>query len=80
MATCTTCGNDYEHTFTVTLHDGRSGTFDAFECAIATMAPRCSHCSTTILGHGVTVGSEVFCCSHCARAATGAHLADSVDG
>lgn len=78
MATCTTCGNDYERTFTVTLDGGMSGTFDSFECAIAAMAPRCGHCATTILGHGVAVGDETFCCSHCARTATGEQITDSI--
>ena len=40
MATCDTCGNDYDKTFTLTRGDV-SGTFDSFECAIHALAPTC---------------------------------------
>lgn len=78
MATCDTCGNDYPHTFTLTTHDGTTGTFDSFECAVHAMAPVCAHCGCRILGHGVDVEREIFCCSHCARTSTGADITDSV--
>lgn len=78
MATCDMCGNDYANTFTLTRTDGTSGVFDSFECAAHAMAPRCAHCGCTVLGHGVDVGDETFCCSHCARQSTGADLTDSV--
>lgn len=68
MATCDTCGNDYDKTFTVTRGE-TSGTFDSFECAVDMMAPTCAHCECRILGHGVETGGSVFCCAHCARAA-----------
>lgn len=66
MAQCTTCGNDYEHSFDVTL-DGRSYTFDCFECAIHKLAPVCKVCGCRILGHGVQSDEQMFCGSHCAR-------------
>jgi hypothetical protein len=66
MARCDTCGNDYERSFEITL-DGRSYTFDCFECAIHKLAPVCEHCACRILGHGVQSGDQIFCCSHCAR-------------
>jgi Rieske Fe-S protein len=66
MATCDTCGNDYDKAFTITL-GGRSGTFDSFECAIHAMAPVCAHCGCRILGHGSEVDGTMFCCAHCAR-------------
>jgi hypothetical protein len=66
MATCDTCGNDYDKTFTVTRGD-ESGTFDSFECAVHAMAPTCEHCGCRILGHGVEAAGHVFCCAHCAR-------------
>ena len=66
MATCDTCGNDYEHAFTIT-RGSESGTFDSFECAIHGMAPTCEHCDCRILGHGVEAGGAVYCCAHCAR-------------
>src|SRR5262249_2279737 len=40
---CEVCGNDYDKTFQVTV-DGEIHTFDAFECAIESLAPRCAHC------------------------------------
>ena len=68
--TCDRCGNTYERAFTVTLHDGRSGNFDSFECAIAKMAPACDHCDTRIIGHGrETADGTYYCCGHCAEKA-----------
>ncbi|MBD0324519.1 MAG: hypothetical protein ICV72_14215 [Aldersonia sp.] len=66
MATCATCGNEYDKTFTMTWGD-RSFDFDSFECAISTMAPVCAHCNCRILGHGVEVNGVMYCCAHCAR-------------
>jgi hypothetical protein len=76
MATCDTCGNSYDKTFTVT-RGGISGTFDSFECAANAMAPECAHCHCRILGHGMEAGDATFyCCAHCAREAGHAELAD----
>ncbi|MFD1716206.1 hypothetical protein [Georgenia deserti] len=75
MATCDTCGNDYDKTFTLT-RDGVSGTFDSFECAIQTMAPTCEHCGCRILGHGVESDGAVYCCAHCARQSGDPELVD----
>ncbi|SDJ00662.1 hypothetical protein SAMN04488693_1453 [Arthrobacter subterraneus] len=66
MATCDTCGNDYDKTFTINKA-GETGTFDSFECAVHAMAPVCAHCGCRILGHGVEGGGEIYCCAHCAR-------------
>lgn len=66
MATCDTCGNDYDKTFTITRGD-QTGTFDSFECAAHAMAPQCAHCGCRILGHGVEAGGSIYCCAHCAR-------------
>lgn len=66
MATCDTCGNDYDKSFTLIRGDER-GTFDSFECAAHAMAPRCGHCGCTILGHGVETEGAIFCCASCAR-------------
>lgn len=75
MATCDTCGNDYDKAFTIT--QGRqSGTFDSFECAIHAMAPRCAHCECRILGHGVEANDTMFCCAHCANHAGHEGVAD----
>jgi len=68
MATCDTCGNDYDKTMTITRGQ-ESGTFDSFECAVHAMAPSCAHCGVRILGHGVEGSTEtIYCCAHCARA------------
>ena len=75
MAVCETCGNDYEMAFEITAQ-GRTRTFDSFECAIHTMAPRCEHCGVTIIGHGHQADGRFFCCAHCASAAVGASTVD----
>ena len=66
MPVCETCGNDYDKAFEVVM-GGASHTFDSFECAAQSLAPRCAHCGCTILGHGVEAGSKIFCCGHCAN-------------
>ena len=65
MANCDLCGNDYDKAFQV-ARDGRSWTFDSFECAIEMMAPKCAHCGCKIIGHGMEKDGEMFCCAHCA--------------
>lgn len=77
MATCDTCGNDYDKTFTLTMGD-RSGTFDSFECAAHALAPTCAHCQCRILGHGVEAGDKIYCCAHCAKKAGRTDLVDRV--
>ncbi len=64
---CETCHNEYDRMFQVTMN-GRAHTFDSFECAIQALAPKCGHCGTRILGHGVEKDASVFCCVHCASA------------
>jgi hypothetical protein len=71
------CGNDYDKTFTVT-RDGRTGTFDSFECAIRAFAPQCSHCGCKVVGHGVEQGGIIYCCASCAKQAGVRGLADRV--
>ena len=63
---CDVCGNDYDKAFQVT-RDGRTMTFDAFECAIHAMAPRCAHCDCMVIGHGVEADGAIYCCANCAR-------------
>ena len=63
---CDVCGNDYDKAFQVT-REGRTMTFDAFECAINAMAPRCAHCDCTVIGHGVEADGVIYCCANCAR-------------
>ena len=66
MPTCETCGNQYDKCFDV-INGGRPHTFDSFECAIAAVATTCAHCSCRIIGHGVEVREQTFCCANCAR-------------
>lgn len=63
---CDVCGNEYDQAFSVTA-SGKTYTFDSFECAIHRLAPTCSHCGCRVVGHGVQVGSQVYCCASCAR-------------
>lgn len=65
MAVCDHCGNDYDKAFQLT-REGRSWTFDSFECAIAAVAPRCAHCECRVIGHGVEAEGTIYCCAHCA--------------
>ena len=60
-----TCRNDYDKSFPV-VADGKSYTFDSFECAIQERAPVCEHCGVRIIGHGLESGARMFCCDHCA--------------
>lgn len=66
MATCDVCGNDYDKAFQVT-RDGKTHTFDSFECAIHALAPVCAHCGVRVVGHGLEQGGEIYCCAHCAE-------------
>ena len=75
MARCDHCGNEYDKAFTVTMA-GRTSTFDSFECAIHTLAPRCAHCDCRIIGHGVEADGAYYCCAHCAEEAGVSGLRD----
>ncbi|MGI9076031.1 MAG: hypothetical protein ACR2G6_01735 [Gemmatimonadaceae bacterium] len=77
MTRCDTCGNDYDKTFTVTMQ-GKTNTFDSFECAIHMLAPSCSHCGCKIVGHGVEKTGTFYCCVHCAEKAGVRGLEDRV--
>ncbi len=66
MAVCENCGNDYDKTFQITFQ-GKTHTFDSFECAIHTLAPECAHCGCKIIGHGVEAEEKIFCGAHCAK-------------
>jgi len=68
MAECEKCGNQYDKSFEVIM-DGESYVFDCFECAVATLAPTCSECGVTIIGHGLEADDKYFCCAHCAHQA-----------
>jgi hypothetical protein len=67
MAVCDVCGNDYPRAFKV-VQDGKTYTFDSFECAIHKLAPECEHCGCRIVGHGSEARDKYYCCAHCAQA------------
>lgn len=66
MGICATCGNSYDKSFDIVKAD-KTYTFDSFECAIQTLAPRCKHCGCRIIGHGLEANSAFYCCEHCAQ-------------
>ncbi|MEP6990511.1 MAG: hypothetical protein ABJA80_06225 [bacterium] len=66
MAACDMCGNEYDKAFTITMN-GRTQTFDSFECAIHMLAPKCAHCGCRIIGHGIENAGTFYCCAHCAQ-------------
>ncbi|MFO0808936.1 MAG: hypothetical protein U0746_09960 [Gemmataceae bacterium] len=66
MWTCEVCGNKYDKAFTVSMN-GRTHTFDSFECAIHALAPTCGHCGCKVIGHGLEQDGAIFCCAHCAK-------------
>ena len=77
MPRCDTCGNDYDKAFQVTMN-GRTHTFDSFECAIHKLAPTCKHCGCRIIGHGLEANGTFYCCDHCAEKAGVKGLRDRV--
>lgn len=66
MAKCKVCNNDYDKSFEV-VKDGKSYTFDSFECAINLLAPVCNNCGNKIIGHGMENAGKFYCCAQCAR-------------
>jgi len=66
MTICHTCGNDYDKSFDI-IKDGKTYTFDSFECAIQALAPACASCSCRIIGHGLEAKGTFYCCDHCAE-------------
>lgn len=66
MARCDVCGNDYDKAFQV-IREGKTMTFDSFECAIHACAPSCAHCACHIIGHGIESSGKFYCCAHCLR-------------
>ncbi len=65
MATCETCGNEYDKCMEVRAF-GEIHTYDCFECAIHALAPVCNHCGCRVIGHGVESENAIYCCAHCA--------------
>jgi hypothetical protein len=69
MAQCDGCKNDYDKAFQVLYSDGRTYTFDSFECAIHMLAPACAQCGIRVVGHGLESHGRIFCGDHCAERA-----------
>jgi hypothetical protein len=67
MSKCDNCHNEYDKAFTITAVDGRTFTFDSFECAVHMLAPSCAHCGCRVIGHGVEHEGQVYCCANCAK-------------
>jgi hypothetical protein len=44
------------------------------------LAPVCQHCDCRIIGHGIQVGDDFYCCAHCARKAGEEGAVDHVPG
>ena len=63
---CLNCGENIEKDY-ILFVNGPEYTFDSFECAINFMAPRCSNCSSVIMGQGVHKKGEVYCTEDCAN-------------
>lgn len=76
MARCDVCGNEYRNAFEIRT-EGRTHTFDSFECAIHRLAPACAHCGCKIIGHGVEADDALYCCAHCARSKGETRLRDN---
>lgn len=78
MQRCQNCGNEYSRTFQI-LMDGEKYIFDSFECAINALAPRCHHCETRVIGHGVELRDRIYCCARCAQSDGVMGLRDHLD-
>lgn len=63
---CDVCGNDNDKAFQISAA-GKTMTFDALECAIDALAPRCGHCECMIVGQGIESGDATYCSTHCAQ-------------
>jgi hypothetical protein len=79
MSICENCGNQYDRAFQLVMGN-KEYWFDSFECAINLLAPKCNHCQTKIIGHGVESGDLIFCCAHCATAIGVSGLKDHAVG
>ncbi|MEU0373850.1 hypothetical protein ABZ070_27025 [Streptomyces sp. NPDC006283] len=78
MAVCEVCGNNYALSFEVHTVGDAVHVFDSLECAAHRLAPVCDHCGCRILGHGLQVEGQFFCCAHCARSQGHSELIDSI--
>jgi hypothetical protein len=75
---CEVCGNKYDKPIEVTF-DGKTHSFDCFECAIHLLAPKCEHCGCRVIGHGHEVEGRIYCCAHCGNASGEKGFVDRLD-
>jgi hypothetical protein len=66
MAICEQCGNDSDKAF-ASKRDGKTHTFDSFECAVHMLAPRSVAAVAESSAMGVESGAKMFCCAHRVR-------------
>lgn len=78
MEKCERCGNEYANAFKITMN-GKESYFDSFECAISMLAPKCHHCKTQIIGHGLESKNKFFCCANCATSSGVTGLRDHLE-
>ncbi len=64
---CRKCGRASEVPVTVQFDSGPQYTFDCFDCAVETLAPRCPECGRVYLGRPVPFGDQHFCSTECAQ-------------
>jgi hypothetical protein len=74
MAQCEVCSNKYDKGLEVML-PGRDIRLTALS-ARSGDGPACEHCGCNVIGYGIEVSGRFFCCAHCAKAATSAHVKD----
>lgn len=67
MKVCRKCHLPARLPLTVQLDQGPKYTFDCFDCAIETLAPRCPECGRVYLGRPVTYAKQQFCSTACAQ-------------
>jgi hypothetical protein len=48
------------------ISDGKTYTFDSFDCAIQALAPSCPHCHGKIIGTGIKENKKIYCSAQCA--------------
>ena len=62
MPKCETCGNEYDKAFQV-VKDGKSHTFDSFECAIAAAGHGLAGAGSAVNWTDSRKASKAACCS-----------------
>lgn len=66
MKKCEVCGREYNGALEITAH-GVSHTFDCFECAISSLAPKCAACGARIIDQGIEIEDSIYCSEECSE-------------